>query len=174
MSAQMVGALLDGCKPKSPAFARAAELPPLALVMPEKIKKPTPEMYKALRALPSWRALQKSYVAEGGKGKWDTSGTDAQIDVERWSLPTPLLTISAHAYDGCAGFGGEIFAIFDATTLAPLGEPTALRPAAAFMLDGEPTFFGIQSWSDYGTGLQLVPVHGAARKIEVPYLDCPC
>jgi ketosteroid isomerase-like protein len=174
MSAQMVGARLEGCKPKSPAFARATELPPLALVMPEKIAKPTPAMLAALRALPSWKALQKSYVAEHGKGRWDRNGTDATIEVVRWALPTPLVTISAHAFDGCAGFGGEIFAVFDAATMTLVSEPQALRPAAALMLDGEPAFFGIQSWSDFGTGLQLVPIKSAPRKIDVPYLDCPC
>jgi hypothetical protein len=42
------------------------------------------------------------------------------------------------------------------------------------MLDGVPTFFGTQSWTDFGVGLQLVPVKGEVRRIAVPYLDCPC
>ena len=29
-------------------------------------------------------------------------------------------------------------------------------------------------WTDFGTALQIVPLKGEARKIEVPYLDCPC
>ena len=85
--------------------------------------------------------------------------------------------MSAHAYDGCAGFGGEIFAVFAPQpdgTLAPVAEPAALRPAAALVLDSGPAFFGLQSWSEYGTGLQLVSLRAPPRKIDVPYLDCPC
>ena len=57
------------------------------------------------------------------------------------------------------------------------GVPVDLRQRTVFkgtMLDGVPNFFGTQSWSDFGTGLQLVPVKGEVRKISVPYLDCPC
>ena len=50
-----------------------------------------PAVLAALRALPSWRTLQKSYVAEGGKGKWDATATDAEVLVERWNLPSPLV-----------------------------------------------------------------------------------
>ncbi|MCU1279413.1 MAG: hypothetical protein JWM53_2959 [bacterium] len=176
MSEQVVGAQLDGCTSKSPAFARAAALPPLELVTPARIDKPTPAMLRALRALPSWRALQKSFVAEHGAGRWDEDAPGADIVVERWDLPTPLVTISAHASDGCAGFGGEIFAVFALRdgALTLIAEPAALRPAAALLLDGKPAFFGQPAWSDFGTALQLVPLVGEARKLAVRYLDCPC
>jgi hypothetical protein len=177
LSAKMLGAVLDGCAPAAPAFARAAPSP-IELVLPAKETALRAAAIAALRKLPSWRALQKDYADGGGKGKWDASAPDAEVDVERWELPgKPLVTVSAHAFDGCGGFGGEVFAVFAPRpdgTLALVAEPPALRPSAALLLDGAPAFFGTQSWSDFGTRVQLVPLKGDVRKIEVPYLDCPC
>jgi hypothetical protein len=179
MSAQMVGALLDGCDLKDASFARAAELPPVTLVTPVRDKSLRAAGIQAMRSLPSWKALQKSYAAEGGKGSWDVKAADAEITVDRWDLPTPLVTVAAHAFDGCGGFGGEIFAVYELHDgkLTLVGEPRALRPDAALMLDGAPFFVGGQSWQDFGVARQLVPAGkagGEPRKIEVPYLDCPC
>lgn len=174
MGGASVGAVLEGCDGEPALFARAAELPPLATVAGVRDQSLRGAAIRAMRALPSWRALQKSYLAQGGKGPWDRTGSNAEVIVERWQLPTPLLTVSAHSFDGCAGFGGEIFAVFDAATLTLVAEPTALRPEAAMMLDGAPAFIGGQSWSDDGVARQLVPLGGRPRKIEVPYLDCPC
>ena len=86
------------------------------------------------------------------------------------------MTVAAHAFDGCAGFGGEIFAVYalDGGKLTLVAEPRALRPDAALMLDGAPVFVGKQSWQDFSVSRQLVPVKGPPRKIEIPYLDCPC
>jgi ketosteroid isomerase-like protein len=177
----MVGARLEGCTIGDAAFARSAELPPLSLVAPATEAALRARAIAQLRALPSWRALQKEWVGEHhGKGRWDERAPDAEIEVQRWELPQPLVTVSAHAFDGCAGFGGEVFAVFEVhgDALKLIGEPGAMRPGAALMLDGTPTFFGGPGWSDYGTGAQLVPADprrgGDARKLAFPYLDCPC
>ena len=77
-----------------------------------------------------------------------------------------------------------------ASARAPSGAAIAAAERVAFIVgryaidDGaraahrrsgdEPTFFGIQSWSDHDTGLELVPLSTPPRKLEVPYLDCPC
>ncbi|MDB4967616.1 MAG: hypothetical protein JWN44_3305 [Myxococcales bacterium] len=176
MSAHLVGALLDGCDTTNAAFARAAELPPVQLVTPVRDKTLRAAGIAAMRALPSWKALQKSYLAEHGKGPWDSHATDAEITVDRWDLPTPLVTVAAHAMDGCAGFGGEIFAVYELHDgkLTLVGEPRALRPEAALMLDGAPVFVGGQGWQEFGVARQAVPVKGPPRRIEVRYLDCPC
>jgi ketosteroid isomerase-like protein len=178
LGGKMLAASLDGCDVKDALFARAAELPPLAIAAPVQADGALRSAaIKALRALPSWRAVQKSWTAQGGKGLWDVKATDADIAVERWDLPQPLITVSAHAFDGCGGFGGEVFAVFDLVDGVPKlrGEPTAMRPEAAVILDGGvPAFVGGQSWSEFATARQLVPLSGAARKIEVPFLDCPC
>ena len=179
LSGKMLGALLDGCTNTETAFARGADRPPLSLVLPQK---GDDELRAAaiaqLRKLTSWRALQKDYASQGKKGKWDEKATDAEVDVDRWDLPgRPLVTVSAHAFDGCAGFGGEVFAVYALSSSGKLelrGEPGALRPTAAVLLDGTPAFFGTLGWSDFGVGLQLVPVRGEVRKLSVPYLDCPC
>jgi hypothetical protein len=179
LSGKMLGAVLEGCTPGDTAFARGADRPPLPLVLPQKGDDDVRAAAIAqMRKRASWRALQKSWLEEHGKGKWDERAPDAEIDVERWELPgQSLVTVSAHAFDGCAGFGGELFAVYALKadgSLAFIAEPQALRPAAALVLDGAPVFFGTLSWSDFGTGLYLVPLHGEARKLSVPYLDCPC
>lgn len=174
MGGTMVGAALDGCDSKRATFARAADLPSLTIVAGVRDAGKRAAAIAAMRALPSWKTLQKSWLAEGGKGAWDQKAPDAEVIVERWDLPTPIVTVSAHAFAGCAGFGGELFAVLDAATMRPLGEPGALRPEAALMLDGAPAFVGAQSWSDFGVARQLIPLGRQARKIEVPYLDCPC
>ena len=178
LSGKYLGALLDGCTTSEAAFARGADRGALPLVLPQKADDALrATAVVALRKLPAWRALQKEYVAQNGKARWDEKAADADVDVDRWDLPgQPLVTVSAHAFDGCAGFGGEVFAVYALRggALTLVAEPDALRPAAALMLDGAPVFFGTQSWSDFGTGLQLVPVHGPPRKLGIPYLDCPC
>jgi ketosteroid isomerase-like protein len=179
LSGKMLAAALDGCSAEDAAFARGAGRAPLPLVLPEKADEALRASAIAqLRKLPSWRALQKDYAADGGKSKWDAAAPGAEVDVDRWELPgRALVTVSAHAYESCAGFGGEVFAVY---ALAPggkltlVGEPGALRPSAALLLDGVPTFFGTAAWSDFGTGLELVPIQGEPRKLSIPYLDCPC
>jgi hypothetical protein len=103
---------------------------------------------------------------------WDQEKEDAQVIVERWDLPTPLVTVSAYRH-ACEGFG-EIFAVFDAATMKLIGEPAPLAPRAAFVLDGAPAFVGGQACGRLGRAFQLVPLLQKARKIEVPNLDCPC
>ena len=79
--------------------------------------------------------------------------------------------MSAHAFDGCGGFGGEVFAVFAPRpdgTLALVAEPPALRPSGALLLDGAPAFFGTQSWSDFGTGVQIVPLKGDGAQNRGP------
>ncbi len=178
LSAKVLGATLDGCTPTAPAFARAADLPPLPLVLPAAESRLRAAAIAGLRKLPSWRALQKAYVEQGHKGKWDVGATGAKVEVQRWELPDgPLVTVSAHGQAGCADFGGELFAVFRPKpdgSLAFVAEPTPLRPAAALLIDGAPAFFGTQSWTDFATAVQLVPVRGEPRKLSVPYLDCPC
>jgi hypothetical protein len=179
LSSKVLGAALEGCTPTTePTFARAATLPPLPLALSAKETALRAAAIAGLRKLPSWRALQKDYVEEGGKGKWDVDAIDAAVDVERWELPGgPLVTASAHAAAGCGDFTGEVFAVFRPRpdgSLAFVAEPAALRPGAALVIDGAPAFFGTQSWGDFGTAVQLVPVTGEPRKISVPYLDCPC
>ena len=178
LGSHMLAAVLDGCTTPVPAFARAASRPAVELTLPSKETTLRAAAIAALRKLPSWRALQKDYGEAGGKGKWDASAPDAEVDVERWELPgQPLVTVSAHAQDGCAGFGGEVFAVFAPRpdgTLTLVAEPPALRPAAALVVDGAPAFFGTQGWNDFGTTVQLVPLKAPPRKIAVPYLDCPC
>ena len=179
LSAKVLGARLDGCPATTgPSFARAANRASLPLVLPAKETATRAAAILALRKLPSWRGPQKEFVERGGKGKWDADAENAEVDVERWELPgRPLVTVSAHTQGGCSDFGGEVFAVFAPKpdgTLTLVAEPAALRPAAALVIDGAPAFFGTQSWSDFGTALQLVPLTGEPRKLSVPYLDCPC
>jgi ketosteroid isomerase-like protein len=178
LGTQMVGAKLDGCDLRAAQFVRAAELPALALVtgVRERSGPLRAAALKALRALPSWRALQKSWSGEfAGEGRWDEKGDGAAIVVESWALPTPVVTVSARTDGGCGGFGGEVFAVFDAVSMKLVTEPaTLIRPAAALILDGTPGFLGAPGWSGIGVERLFVPLTGAARILDVPYLGCPC
>jgi ketosteroid isomerase-like protein len=184
LGAQMVGAKLDGCDLKAAQFARAAELPAATVVAGVAVKSSPlrAAALKALRALPSWRALQKSWTGEyKHEGRWDVESGDSGVVVERWALPQPLVTVGAHNSEGCGGFGGEVFAVFElggsdeAPTLKLRAEPaTTLRPAAAVMLDGVPGFVGTQGWESIGTERLWVPLTGEVRKLEEPFLGCPC
>src|SRR6266850_1503007 len=103
---------------------------------------------------------------EGEKGPWDRSQGN-QVTVERWDLPTPLVTVSAWADERCAVYGGEVFAVFELHDgkLKLMGEPPALQPEGALLLDGAPAFVGKESLSADGKARQLVPLAGAARAI---------
>jgi ketosteroid isomerase-like protein len=172
----MLGALLDGsCDLQQAAFARAAELPAPKLIVPVDDDSVRAAALQALRALPSWRALQKTWAGQGGKGRWDEKAPGAEISVQRWDLPTPIITINAQASEGCDGFSADLFAVFERSADGKLtfrGEPSPLHPTVGLMLDGVPTLVG--RTADFGVARHLWPVGGAVRKLEVPYLDCPC
>ena len=86
----MVGALVEGCDLTKVAFVRAAELPAVETVTPVRDKSLRSAGIAAMRALPSWKTLQKSYVAEHGKGAVVFQGQ-----------PTPRSPLSAGIYQRC-------------------------------------------------------------------------
>jgi hypothetical protein len=85
----------------------------------------------AFKALPAYRDLQARFTRDSGNGKqaWET--VDGQLDVVelRSSAETALLVVSARGGVGCAGFSGNLSAIWKATGAA---ERATLTPRGVF------------------------------------------
>jgi hypothetical protein len=198
LAGKVLVGVLEGCD--GAVWARAANLPAPKIVTGHE---PDPELRAAalekFRALPEWKQIQKSYLAEPAKGvaRWEDypdgkSATEVvAFDLTAQGKSATYLSVSSAVFDSCAGFAGDLWALYRVDRpggggkikLTPKNSPGhgTVRPAAFVDTDGdgEPELlFDGGAAGDLETERGRVkPLDGKYddfEKLSWPYLDCPC
>ena len=192
MGDQQLVSTLDGC-PEGGIFVRHPSLPAVSPVAPE--PHPAASLVAAARhaftELPDHKALDLDFHSAGGKGHFAPSEVFV-LHATTAAGPTTLLFVSARAGAGCGGFAGELTALFRAGGKDGGGRidtlwavPRALRPIAAFDLDGNalPELLietdlggeGDKRTAPLGRALcRDADCRAPAQKVATPSHECPC
>lgn len=141
------------------------------------------------RALPAWRAAQRSYLASEVDGRharrWDEHGTSRPEVLVVRGAPgaAPRVWVAAHVGSGgCGGFEGDLSALLEARASASSGaHPGALSPVWTSTSAQVGTPRAALGGADGAVELlfdeaRLAPASEGYQydALSVPYLDCPC
>ena len=170
---------------------------PLPEVSPVAPEKPVPAVLAAARrafaGLPDYKSIAAEWKASGGKGSW-AAGEVEVMHTQTAAGPVHLIWVSARAGAGCAGFAGELTALYINRAAGKDGSGKLdlvwarnayMLPIAAFDLDGNAlpellirTHFEGRETKDGGSlGRALcrdANCKEPAQEIFTPMNDCPC
>jgi hypothetical protein len=143
-----------------------------------------PTIERTFKKLPGWTAQQTEFKADGGSGDW--SEDISIVAFTDRAAGATFVAASTYGGEGCGGFYGELWAVWEVTaggtlTLRTDGEePGAVfYPLSAFDTDGDqvPELFGkLHPWLVPGTMMMELRdgTYAVTDDIQLISYNCPC